>query len=429
MNNNSRDSHFKFKGKIKKWWGQLGPGFITGASDDDPSGIATYAQTGARFGFGQLWLAFATLPFMVAVQEMSGRIGLVTGKGLAGIIRERYSRVVLFFTVGLLVIANTINIGADLGAMAASARLLFGLPFIWWLIFFVVGTLLLETLVPYKIYAKYLKWLTLSLLTYIFVGLIVNLDWLTVWKSILLPTIINSKEYFQNIVAVLGTTISPYLFFWQAEAEVEESKSHHRLRRMGEGVMKVLPQDISRLNFDTTIGMIFSNIIMFFIILTTAATLHVNGINDITSASQAAEVLRPIAGDFSYLLFALGIIGTGLLTVPILAGSASYAVSEALGWRAGLNSKFSQAHGFYGVIIISMVVGLLINFTSLGDWEMLYYAAVVNGLLAPPLLVMMILISRNKSIMGEYVVGKTTSAMVWIITVIMAIVALTFILL
>ena len=387
--------------KIKKIFKNLGPGFITGASDDDPSGIATYSQTGALFGFAQAWTAIFSFPLMVAVQEMCGRIGLVTGKGLAGVIRNYYPKQILYFTVFLLLVANTINIAADLGAMAASAELVFGLPFIFWLVGMVVVTLVLEIFVSYKTYAKYLKYLAFVLMSYIVTAFIVKIDWSDVLKSTIVPHIEFNKIYILNIVAILGTTISPYLFFWQADEEVEEEISHGKLRHMGAGQPRITPKDISRLRIDTLIGMFFSNIVMWFIILTTGATLFSNKIYSIKTASDAALALRPLAGEYAFLLFALGIIGTGLLALPILAGSASYAVSEALGWKAGLGRKFKTAHGFYGVITVATLVGLLINFIGIDPIVALYYSAVINGMIAPPLLIMILLIANNKSIMGE----------------------------
>ncbi len=387
--------------KIKKIFSILGPGFITGASDDDPSGIATYSQTGALFGFAQAWTALFSFPLMVAIQEMCGRIGLVSGKGLAGVIRLHYPKKVLYLTVFLLFLANTINIGADLGAMAASAQLVFGFPFVYWLIGMVVLTLVLEIFVSYKTYSKYLKYLALALLSYVVAAFTIKLDWKEVFASLIIPHIEFNKTYIFNIVAILGTTISPYLFFWQADEEVEEEVAHHKLRRMGAGQPRITPKDISRLRLDTVIGMLFSNLVMFFIIVTTGTTLFTHGITKINSASDAALALKPLAGDYAFLLFAVGIVATGLLALPILAGSASYAVSESFGWREGLYQKLNRAHGFYGVITIATLVGLLINFIGIDPIVALYYSAVINGIIAPPLIVMILLIANNKKIMGE----------------------------
>lgn len=387
--------------KIKKIFSILGPGFITGASDDDPSGIATYSQTGALFGFAQAWTALFSFPMMVAIQEMCGRIGLVSGKGLAGVIRLHYPKKVLYSSVFLLFLANTINIGADLGAMAASAQLVFGFPFVYWLIGMVVLTLVLEIFVSYKTYSKYLKYLALVLLSYVVAAFTIKLDWKEVFASLIIPHIEFNKTYIFNIVAILGTTISPYLFFWQADEEVEEEVAHHKLRRMGAGQPRITPKDISRLRLDTVIGMLFSNLVMFFIIITTGTTLFTHGITKINSASDAALALKPLAGDYAFLLFAVGIVATGLLALPILAGSASYAVSESFGWREGLYQKLNRAHGFYGVIIIATLVGLLINFIGIDPIVALYYTAIINGIIAPPLIIMILFIANNKKIMGE----------------------------
>lgn len=390
---------------IKKLFSKLGPGFITGASDDDPSGIATYSQTGALFGFGQLWTALFSFPLMTAVQEMCGRIGLVTGQGLAGVIKKNYSKKLLFFSVFLLFIANTINIGADLGAMAASAQLVYNIPFIFWITGMVVLTLGLEIFVSYKVYARYLKFLTFALFSYFITAFIIHVNWQDVFLSTVIPSMQLNKDYLINILAIFGTTISPYLFFWQASEEVEEEIAHHKLRRMGAGVPKVTPKDITNLKIDTIFGMFFSNIVMWFIIITTGATLHAGGITNIHSASEAASALKPFAGEFSSLVFALGIIGTGLLAVPILAGSASYAVSESFDWNAGLYKKLKSAHGFYGAITLATLLGLLINFIGIDPIQVLYYTAVVNGIIAPPLLIVILLIANNKKIMKEKVNG------------------------
>jgi NRAMP (natural resistance-associated macrophage protein)-like metal ion transporter len=376
----------------------LGPGFITGAADDDPSGIATYSQTGALFGVSQTWIALFSYPFMTAVQEMCGRIGLVTGKGLAGVIRAHYSRRLLAFAVLLLVIANTINIGADLGAMAASIGLVVPVPFVIILVAVTFFTLALQVRVPYPHYARYLKYMTLSLLAYVATAFIVTHDWAQVLHATLVPHIFWSKDYVFNIAAFLGTTISPYLFFWQADEEVEEEVVRGQLRGMGRGVPKIRSTDVAQMRIDTALGMLFSNLITFFIITSVAATL--GGMGQISTAADAAAALRPVAGNFAFLLFALGIVGTGFLAVPVLAGSAGYAVAEAFGWREGLGKKYSQAPGFYGVIALVTLVGLLVNFSSVGAMTILYWAAMLNGVLAPPLLIILLMIGNNKKIMG-----------------------------
>lgn len=402
----------------------LGPGFITGASDDDPSGIATYAQTGAQFGYNQLWTAPFSFPFMTVIQEMCGRIGLVTGRGLSGVIRTHYSRKFLYVAVTILLVANTVNIGANLGAMASSAEMVVGIPFVFWLFAMTIITLLLEVFVPYPTYARFLKYLTFSLFAYIIAALFIKQDWGKIAISTVLPTVSFTKEYLLNIVAILGTTISPYLFFWQADEEVEEEIKEGKIRAMGKGVPRVTRRDISSMRVDTMVGMFFSNVVMFFIIVTAASTLHANGITSIQTADQAASALQPIAGNFSYILFALGIVGTGFLAVPILAGSAAYAISESVGWRAGLYQKFKRAHGFYGIITLATIVGLLVNFIDIPPFQMLYYTAVLNGIAAPPLMIMILLISNNKKIMGNHTNSKFSNVFGIIIACIMSVSAL-----
>ncbi len=410
--------------KLKKFFKTLGPGFITGASDDDPSGIATYSQTGAGFGYTQLWTALFSFPFMTVIQEMCGRIGMVTGRGLSGVIRVHYNRSLLYFAVLLLLFANTVNIGADLGAMASAGQLVIGLPFIWWLLGMTALTLILEVFVSYKSYAKVLKYLTFSLFAYIVVVFVVKQNWTQIAKSTIIPSFSFSKNYLLNIVAILGTTISPYLFFWQADEEVEEEVEYHKLRAMGRGVPKITKRDLREMRLDTIVGMFFSNLVMFFIIVTTASTLGTHGIKNIETATQAAQALQPIVGNAAFLLFATGIIGTGLLAVPVLAGSASYAISESFGWRAGLYRKLKQAHGFYGVITIATIVGLLVNFTPIKPFQMLYYTAVLNGLCAPPLMVMIMLIANNKKIMGNNTNKLFSNIFGWFITILMSLCAL-----
>ena len=411
---------FSFKRAFKL----IGPGFITGAADDDPSGIATYSQTGALFGYSQLWTTLFSYPFMAVVQEMCGRIGMVTGKGLSRVIKENFSRKVLYTAVFLLFAANTINIGADLGAMAASIHLVLDVPIPILLVCIMAFTLILEVFVSYPVYAKILKYITLSLLAYIITAFMVSEDWGLILKSAVIPRIVFSKEYLFNVAAILGTTISPYLFFWQADEEVEEEISHHKIRAMGKGVPKIRPSDISGMRVDTFFGMFFSQVVTFFIIVTVASTLFAHGVTKIDTAAQAAEALKPLAGDFAFLLFALGIVGTGLLAVPVLAGSAAYAVAEAVNWDVGLGKKFRQAHGFYGVITVATVVGLLVNFTSVGSITMLYYAAMLNGILAPPLLVLIMLIGNNKKILGPHTNSRASNYIGWAITIIMGLIAI-----
>lgn len=407
-------------GRFMRFLKVLGPGFITGASDDDPSGIATYAQTGAIFGYKNLWLTWVTLPFMIVVQEMCGKIGIVTGKGLSGVIKEHYGKSLLFCAVLLLFIANTVNIGADLGAMASSAQLLFPGSFLLWLIFFTVFIVALQVFVPYRRYAKILKYLAFSLLAYVVTAFFVTADWWSVFRGLFPLSISVSPEFLMNVVAFLGTTISPYLFFWQTGEEVEDEVVKGEIKEIGNGVPKFSRLDIDDMKKDTMVGMIFSQVVCFFIILTTAATLHQAGITDIKTADQAAFALLPFAGQYAFLLFAAGIIGVGLLSVPVLAGSASYAVTESLGWREGLGNRFREARGFYVVIILACLFGFFVNFTAIPPFEMLYYAAVINGIAAPPLLFLILRISGNRKIMGEYTSSFASKVFGYAIVVIMA---------
>ena len=404
----------------------LGPGLITGASDDDPSGIGTYAQTGAQFGYSQLWVALFTFPLMTAVQEMCARIALETGDGLAEIIRKHYPRPLLYFCVSLLVIANTINIGADLGAMAASAQLLLRIPFVIWLVLMTVVSAVLEIFVDYKQYARVLRLLTVSLFAYVVVVFVVPQDWPQVLRDTLIPTIQFNQAYWLNLVAVLGTTISPYLYFWQASEEVEEEIEAGKLTQaQRKGVTRT---QLKWMRSDVMSGMVFSNVVMWFIIATTASTLFRSGITNIESAPKAAEVLRPIAGDFAYLLFAVGIVGTGLMAVPVLAGSAAYAVAETFQWREGLYLKLRQAHGFYAVIAVSTFVGAAINVVGINPIQALYYTAVINGIVAPPLLVMIMLIGNNRKIMQDATNGLVSNTLCWLTTLAMTAAALALLL-
>ena len=387
--------------KAKKYWQSLGPGLTTGAADDDPSGIATYSQTGAKYGFQLLWLAAITFPLMAIVQEMCARIGLVTGRGLAANIRRFFPKWVLYVCTILLLLANTLNIGADLGAMAEATRLLAPqLDFTSLIVFFTIFSIALQVFTSYEKYARYLKWLALILISYIFSALSVNLDYQALLKNSLIPSITFSKDQVFLICAILGTTISPYLFFWQTSQEVEEEILSGKITlAMRQGTN---PKAIKKMRIDVWSGMFLSNLVMYFIIAACAATLFPQGITNIESAAQAAEALRPIAGDQAYLLFALGIIGTGLLAVPILAGSSAYAISEALEWKFGLNKKLNDAYSFYGVIIFSMLVGLGVNLLNIDPIKMLLYSAVANGLVAPVILVLIVIISNNKKVMGEW---------------------------
>lgn len=403
-------------GRFKK---SFGPGVVTGIADDDPSGISTYAQTGILFGFTQLWVVLFSLPFMITIQEMCARIGMTTGKGLAQIIRLHYSRKILVVIVTLLCIANIFNIGADLGAMAASAQLVIPLPFWMWIIGLTLLTLLLEISIPYPTYVKFLKYFAASILAYVIVAFMIKQDWKDIALATFIPHIVFSKAYLFNIIAFLGTTISPYLFFWQADEEIEEELANGKLRSMGKGMPKIGSSDVKQMRSDTALGMFLSNMISFFIIITTASTLSGHGITDAGTAAQVASALRPLAGDYASLLFALGVLGTGLLAIPVLAGSAAYAIAETFGWKEGLGKEFAQAKGFYGAIIVATLIGIMFSLSSIDPMLMLYYAALLNGLLAPPLMVMIILIANNKEILGKYVNGKLSNILGWIITLIM----------
>lgn len=407
--------------KAKEYWHNLGPGLTTGAADDDPAGITTYSQTGARYGFQLLWLAGFTFPLMAIVQEMCARIGLVTGRGLAANIRLHYPKWVVILSAILLFIANTINIGADLGAMAKATQLLIpDLNFGLLLAGFTTISLALQIFTTYERYAKYLKWLALILLAYVFSALSTNLNWGEVLQSTIIPTIIFSKEQFILITAVLGTTISPYLFFWQTSQEVEDQivqgKTSLKLRQE-----ETTDEEVKNMRVDVWSGMFLSNLVMFFIIAAASATLFKSGITNIQTAADAAQALKPIAGDKAYLLFTLGIIGTGLLAVPVLAGSASYALSEGLGWKTGLYKKLRSAYAFYGVIMISTIIGFLINFIGIDPIKALIYSAVVNGLVAPVILILIVLLSSNKLIMGNRVNHPVTTLIGWVTTILMVV--------
>jgi NRAMP (natural resistance-associated macrophage protein)-like metal ion transporter len=410
--------------KIGKYWNSLGPGLTTGAADDDPSGIATYSQTGAQSGLQLLWLAIVTFPLMSIIQEMCARIGLVTGRGLAGNMRKYYPRYIIYSITVVLFVSNTLNLGADIGAMAQATRLLFpSFSFYLLVILFCLFMLLLLIFTSYKTYAKYLKWLAFILFTYIFSAMSVKgIDLKEVARHTFIPSITFSKDQLILITAILGTTISPYLFFWQTSQENEEQilAGETSIEKRQDAVTK---KGIREMRYDVWLGMLISNLVMFFIILTCAYTLHLHGITTITTAAQAASALKPIAGDQAYLLFAMGIIGTGLLAVPVLAGSASYALSESLRWKLGLYKDLKQASSFYGVIIISMLIGILINFVGLDPIKTLIYSAVLNGLTAPFVLFFIVKISSNRSIMNNWVNHPFITVTGWVTTGIMAIVA------
>jgi len=396
---------------------RFGPGFITGASDDDPSGIATYTQAGARFGFGLLWTALFMLPMMSAIQEMVGRIGMVSGQGLTAVVRKNLPRWVLYMFVALIVAANTINIGADLGAMADAMRLLIPqVPFAAMALLFTVTILLLEIFVTYKTYARILKWFGLALVSYAATAIMVTASWPELLRGLLVPQFILNKEFILMIVALLGTTISPYLFVWQSNEEVEEEVAQGRLTIASRrGANKTEMRDMRA---DTFMGMTFSQVIMFCIVATAAGTFFRNGLYDIQSSAQAAQALTPLAGPMASLVFAIGVIGVGLMAVPVLSASASYALSEAFGWKEGLYKKFKDAHGFYGVITFSTLIGLLINFIGINPIQALIWAAVLNGLATPPLIAVILKLANDKKVMGKWV-NRGLSNTIGIITLVL----------
>jgi NRAMP (natural resistance-associated macrophage protein)-like metal ion transporter len=396
----------------------LGPGLITGASDDDPSGIATYSQAGAQFGYSFGWMMLFSWPLMCAIQEISARIGRVTGFGIAGNLKRHYPRPVLMVLVTMLLAANTINLGADLGAMAASLKLVVGGPQLLYVAAFGILTILLEVFVRYSRYVSVLKWLTLSLFAYVGVALVVHIPWGTVAYRLVLPQIHLSPDYLTMMVAILGTTISPYLFFWQAEEEVEEVKERDGAKPL-ERAPRQATHEFQRIRWDTYAGMAFSNLAALFIILTCAATLNAKGVTDIQTSAQAAQALKPIAGAAVFIVFALGIVGTGMLAVPVLAGSAAYAVGEAFGWHVGLARKFERAKAFYATIAGAIVIGGLLNFTPIDPIKALFWTAVINGVVAVPVMAMMMLLSSNKEVMGGFVLPKGLRIVGWLASIAM----------
>jgi len=399
----------------------LGPGLITGASDDDPSGIGTYSTVGSTYGLGLTWLALYLLPMMTAIQETVARIGIVTEKGLAGAIGKHYGRRILYPLIFLLLIANTVNIGADIGAMVASAQLLVPINFYIGAIILTVSMILLEVLMPYHKYAKILKWLTLSLVAYIITGFVIRPDWIQVVRSLAIPKITLNAAFLSAMVAVMGTTITPYLFFWQASEEVEDERDK---KVLADHTKIATNREIKEMRKDTFAGMAIANVVFLFIIITTAFVLNKHGITNIDSAQKAALALKPLAGNMAYLLFTVGIFGVGLLAVPVLAGASAYAISELFKWREGLNRKYSRAKGFYGVIIASMLVGLGMNFVGINPIKALYYAAIVNGTIAPILMFFIFKIGRDKKIMGEFVSPRWVNFWGYLATALMGISAI-----
>lgn len=397
---------------------RLGPGLITGVADDDPSGIATYSQAGAQFGLNMLWTMPLAYPLMAAIQSMCAQIGRVTGKGLAANIKTTFPPIVLKFVVLLLLIANTLNIAADVAAMGEVAELVSGVNRHLMTAAFVFGTLLLQIFVPYHRYVFFLKWLTLSLLAYAAVLFTVHVPWGEVALRTVWPKLTLNSDAAAVVVGIFGTTISPYLFFWQASEEVEDMHA----KRGGTPLLRdraSANSELRRIKWDTWSGMLYSDLTAYFIILATAVTLNVAGINDIETAAQAASALRPLAGDFAFILFALGILGVGLIGVPVLAGSAAYALSEAMGWKSGLERKVTDARGFYGVIAVSVLAGLFIQYLPISPMKALFWSAVINGVVAVPLMVVIILLASRQSVMGPFTSGRSIVILGWIATAVM----------
>jgi NRAMP (natural resistance-associated macrophage protein)-like metal ion transporter len=400
-------------------WAALGPGLITGASDDDPSGIATYSQAGAQFGFSMCWVMLFTFPLMAAIQEISARIGRVTGQGIAGNIRIHYSKTLLRAIVGLLLIANIINLGADLGAMGDALALIVGGSSHLYVVGFAVGCAALETFLRYERYVVLLKWASVFLLAYVATALVVHVPWGQVALNTFIPTFRLDTDYVVAIVAVLGTTITPYCFFWQSSQEAEDERIDPHA-----GTLLDAPDqakaEIGRIRLDTCVGMGYSNLISLFIIITTAATLNAHGITNIQTSAQAAEALRPIAGEFTFALFAAGIIGIGLLAIPVLAGSCAYALGEALDWPTGLDRLPLDARAFYGTIVFSTLIGVAINFVGLDPVKALFWAAVINGVVAVPLMVVMMIMAMAPKVMGRFTLPRGLCVMGWLCTAVMA---------
>jgi NRAMP (natural resistance-associated macrophage protein)-like metal ion transporter len=409
---------------VVRYFQTLGPGLVTGASDDDPSGITTYSVAGAAYGYGLLWTAIITFPLMAAIQLICARIGLVTGRGLAGAVGRHYPRPLLLSACLILLVANVFNIAADLGGMAEAAAMLTGLPALPFILVFGVGITAVTVYTSYGTFARSLKWLTAVLFAYIAAAFLARPDWFAVLRATVVPAFQWNERAIATLVAILGTTISPYLFFWQASQEVEEEKGRGKrtlAQRRG-----ATAHELADARLDVNTGMFFSNVVMYFIILATAATLYRTGLHDIQTAKQAAEALRPLAGDAAYLLFGLGLIGTGLLAVPVLAGSASFAVAEIFNWRAGLDLKPRRAWRFYLVLAGAIVCGMVLDVFNTNPIRILFLSAVLNGLLAPPLILLVMLVGNNRKIMGEDVNGFWLNLLGWLATAVMAAAAIAF---
>lgn len=408
----------------KSWIKKLGPGLITGAADDDPSGIATYSQSGAQFGFNLLWTLCLTYPLMVGIQIISARIGRVSGHGLATNIRLHYPAWLLYGIVGLLLVANTINIAADVAAMGEALKLLTGGPAHLYALGFGALSLLLQVFIPYNRYVRLLKWLTLALLAYVGTAFVVHTPWTEVFTKTVWPQLSWKPAYITTVVAVFGTTISPYLFFWQASQEVEDMRAQAGAKALRDAPDQA-SANFSRIKADTVIGMGFSNIVAYFIMLTTAVSLGMHGITDIQTSAQAASALRPIAGEFAFVLFSAGIIGTGMLAVPVLAGSAAYAMAGAFHWKNSLEMKPLLAKKFYGIIAVSTTIGVMLCFTPIDPIKALYWSAVINGVISVPIMAVMMLMAANAGIMGRFVIGRKLKLLGWICTGAMTLAVLT----
>jgi NRAMP (natural resistance-associated macrophage protein)-like metal ion transporter len=426
MTTNHKSQPEKAKGKkapgpLRSFFAVLGPGLITGAADDDPSGISTYSVAGAAYGYTTLWIALITFPLMVAIQLMCARLGMVTGRGLAAAVRVHYPRWVLWGACSILVIANVINIGADLGGMAEATQLITGVPPLAWVPLYAILITVLLVWASYHLIAKVFKWLTLVLFAYFFASFFAHVNWRQALAVTFVPHLEWSRGFCAVLVGILGTTISPYLFFWQAAEEVEEERAKRQTFAQRKGSTQM---ELRAARADTTAGMFFSNIIMYFIILTTAATLHAHGHTSISTAREAAEALRPLAGNGAYLLFTLGLIGTGMLGVPVLVGSCAYAVAEGAAWRGSMSDTPRSAPKFYAIIAIAMALGLALNFFHLNAVKMLFWSAIINGLLAPPLILLVILLTSNRKVMGTRVNSPLLKYLGWATFVVMTAAAL-----
>jgi len=413
------------EGPVEKFFADLGPGLVTGCADDDPSGISTYSMTGATFGYGLLWTALLSFPMMVVIQTMCGRLGMVTGRGLSGVIRRRYSKWVLWGACSLLIVANVINIAADLGGMGDATRMVTRVSSLIWTPCYTLIIVAFLLWSSYRWIARIFKWITLVLLAYVMTAFFAGVDWHQALVATFRPHLIWSHEYLAVLVGILGTTISPYLFYWQASQEVEEERAMGRTLAQRKGATD---EELRGLRVDVMVGMFASNFIMYFIILTTAATLHAHGVVKIETARQAAEALRPLAGNAAFLLFTLGLIGTGMLGVPVLAGSCAYAVSEAAAWRGSLEKKPRGARKFYAILGLSMAIGLAINYTGLDAVKMLFWSAVLNGILAPPLILLVLLLTSDRKVMGDRVNSPVERIIGWLTFAVMAAAAVALIL-